>query len=422
MPSKTLIIFMLISLIGCANEEITNDNYDSGITDSESTNKCGPVNEYKYKRITNDPARSECPLLVQTEEGFGIAWIDTRNTCYEIYFAVLDPYGNKTTDDIKIATINSDMCRYTSSSPLTPALVATNFGFGLSWSSRGKSYLTLLDKQGNKINEIQIFRDKSIIYPSMVWTGEKFGIVYCDFDYDTDSREIYSIQLDNQGNKLGNPVKISNNAHSWRSHLVYADTNFGMIWLTSVHDDSDYQRIYFAKLDNRGRKITQEILISEASPCRYTSLTASLIWTGNNFAISWTKGKTELANENIYFILLDQNGNKKTNELQITNNKHFNKFPSLAWSGNEYGLAWSQESFGRKIYLIRLDANGRKIGTLVPIDACEGVSLNMSDYPSLVWTGQYYAIGFQDERDAVKPIYYYTRNSEIYFTTISFPD
>ncbi len=69
---------------------------------------------------------------------------------------------------------------------------------------------------------------------------------------------------------------------------------------------------------------------------------------------------------------------------------------SVAWTGDRYGIAWSDRRDGNfEIYFATLDADGKK---LAPGDERITVSPGFSLYPSLVWTGQQFVMVWQEEK------------------------
>lgn len=69
---------------------------------------------------------------------------------------------------------------------------------------------------------------------------------------------------------------------------------------------------------------------------------------------------------------------------------------SVAWTGDRYGIAWSDRRDGNyEVYFALLDPTGKK---MAPGDERITVSDGFSLYPSLVWTGQEFAMVWQEER------------------------
>ena len=70
------------------------------------------------------------------------------------------------------------------------------------------------------------------------------------------------------------------------------------------------------------------------------------------------------------------------------------------WTGDRYGVAWSDRRDGNyEIYFATFDPQGAK---LPPGDIRITVSDGFSIYPSIVWTGQQYVVAWQEETGSVQ--------------------
>ena len=81
-------------------------------------------------------------------------------------------------------------------------------------------------------------------------------------------------------------------------------------------------------------------------------------------------------------------------------------YPSLAWTGSEYGVSWRDDRNGNdEIYFARLNDTGTKLIPELRLTDDPGGSI----LPALVWNGERHAVVWQDDRDG---------NTEIYFTQV----
>ena len=113
--------------------------------------------------------------VVWTGTQYGIAWGDSRDSIFKLYFARLDSAGTKVGMDTQVTNGPG----FTDSS-----LAWTGAEYGLVWVDRrdGSSqiYFAHLDEGGAKIgSELKVTSSPSE-EPSMVWTGEEFGAVWMD--------------------------------------------------------------------------------------------------------------------------------------------------------------------------------------------------------------------------------------------------
>jgi hypothetical protein len=93
-------------------------------------------------------------------------------------------------------------------------------------------------------------------------------------------------------------------------------------------------------------------------------------------------------------------------DVRITDAAENSVYPSLVWTGTEYGVIWTDRRDGASdLYFTRISGGGIKIGPDIRITgAAGGRSL-----PSLVWTGTGYGVAWHDDRDG---------NNEIYFNRL----
>jgi hypothetical protein len=334
--------------------------------------------------------------LVWTGKEYGISWVDYRHGVSEIYFARLDPFGRKIGDDIRI-THNP---RFSHESSLT----WTGSEYGLSWIDHRnlnyEIYFVRLDSSGNKIgsNRRVTYDDSESYYPSLVWAGSEYGLSWRD---DRDGNyEIYFARLDSSGNKISPDIRVTyDDLGSYYPSLVWAANEFGISW----EDDRDGNKeIYFVRLDSSGSKIGVDIRVTDDSE---SSEEPSLLWTGSEYGLSWYDNRS--GNHEIYFVILDSLGNKIGSDIRITYDPFFSGYPSLAWTGTEYGISWQDYRKGHAdIFFARIDSLGNRIGT----DLRASNTSYDSAWPSLIWTGLEFGFSWLD-----KSLYEYR---EMYFAQI----
>jgi len=96
----------------------------------------------------------------------------------------------------------------------------------------------------------------------------------------------------------------------------------------------------------------------------------SLAWTGDRFGISWSDRRD--GNYEIYFALLDATGKKMApGDERITVSQGFSIYPSLVWTGLEFVIAWQEEksSGDFKLQAQRLGIDGRLVGNIATLTA-----------------------------------------------------
>lgn len=133
-------------------------------------------------------------------------------------------------------------------------------------------------------------------------------------------------------------------------------------------------------------------------------------WTGSRFGIAW-QDKRDGNNGEIYFVSLDKQGKRMMgSDARVTHTSTFTNYPALAWSGQSYGLVYSDGASGQtEVYLQRLSENGERLGSAEKVSDASG----NSSWPDIVWTGQGYGIVWADQRSGpAEDLYFRLMNED----------
>jgi hypothetical protein len=60
--------------------------------------------------------------------------------------------------------------------------------------------------------------------------------------------------------------------------------------------------------------------------------------------VSWTDDRDW--NDEIYFAIISPAGSKVGADLRVTNDGHDSEWPSLVWTGSEFGVSWHDDRDG----------------------------------------------------------------------------
>lgn len=372
------------------------DDCDGSIDEGCTTDCSNPDTVGASKRVTTDSAVSEMASIAWTGSGYGIAWHDNRDSSqYEIYFALADAGGNKIGSDKRITSA--------ASSQKEPSLVWTGTEFGIAFddyrNSNYEIYFTRLDSSGNKIGtETRITSNSQVQrYPSLAWTGSEYGVVWQD--YRDGNYEIYFSRINADGTKNGSDVRISHSLGiSYYPAIVWDGDGYGVVW----QDERDGNReVYFSQLDSSGIEIVNDTRItSNSSSSEYPDI----CWTGNEYGIVWYDLRD--TNNEIYFTRVSNSGMEIGDDVRVTSNDQSSIYPSIAWTGSEYGIAWQDSRDGNpEIYYGRISSTGSRLGSDLRVTRDSSNSYN----PDIARTGTDFGIAWHDNRDG---------NSEIYFQRV----
>jgi hypothetical protein len=231
-------------------------------------------------------------------------------------------------------------------------------------------------------------------YPSPAWNGDGYGVAWHD---DRDGNyEIYFTLVDRYGVTSGPEIQLTQaSGNSGGAVLAWTGTEYGLAWW----DERDGNReIYFRRLGALGAPIGPEHRITSAAG---VSTTPSIVWTGREYGIAWHDARD--GNDEIYVARVHPSGYTAGDEIRVTNAAGASRYASIAWTGDEYAVAWQDDRDGNgEIYAARLDALGAKIGGDVRVTNAAG----SSEQPSLAWNGSGFGVAWHDDRDGNWEIYF----------------
>ena len=144
-------------------------------------------------------------------------------------------------------------------------------------------------------------------------------------------------------------------ATSYHPALASADGSYGVVWLES---GADGDAVYFARVDGAGKKLGADVQVSGPGAKGFVPTVA---WSGNSFGVAWADQRD--GDYDIYFRALDASGAPIGDEVPVTKTTETAYSPSLVWSGKQFALAWSdyRDTSNGEIYWAGLGGDGRTI-------------------------------------------------------------
>jgi len=233
--------------------------------------------------------------------------------------------------------------------------------------------------------------------PNMVASGSGFALCFRV----SNSHDNYyrAARLDSWGRKVGADVDVRGYIISFGPHVcAVASSGDGMgVAFT------EYSTIGFAGFDAlmAHTAATTPVISSELieSP--------AIIWTGQEYGLVWTDWRDwEYGKPEIYFARIASNGERIGSEVRVTNAAGLSEFPSVVWTGSEYGVAWQDNRDGHaEIHFARLDASGTTIGSEVRITT-HAPGAGVGNRPSLASNGSGYGLAWMDSREGTLGVYF----------------
>jgi hypothetical protein len=380
-----LLAIIFIIFIGCGD-------------DNDDDNDNGP--DINIIRITNSAGTSDEPSITWTGSELCITWEDDRDGIENIYFTRVDLNGNKISDDIKITDypVNTD-CSY------------------ILWNGNCHSVLflndylffTKLNQSGTKLISDVYINNNLSDRANLTWNGSDYGITYqtgynqlsfarlnnngaieesINFDHSNSSYEIKDHNVAWSGNGYGvvcgfelwgpdfladvyfasinsdvddiDIYKINDiSTSACNPVIVWADDKYGIFWADINNSDHSLSTLYLSQIDYNGNKIADDSIISiDNIDIYYTQQTASAVWTGSNYAIAWCTFIDHNSWPGIYFTQVDSDGNRMNDIISITGEKQpfTSNEPSMVWTGNKYAIAFADDRNGNyEIYLALIE-------------------------------------------------------------------
>ena len=205
-------------------------------------------------------------------------------------------------------------------------------------------------------------------FPDMVWTGTEFGVVWAQ-DV-PGQRDIFFARLSADGLPLGPAVQVTfTGSFSLQPRLAWNGSGYGVTW----QDDGG---LFFGRFDPSGQRIGDDLFVAS----RLVN-GAPIVWTGSGYGVVWDSMVVGEGGNNseIFFALLDPQGNTFGAPVRVTNAPGTSLLPDVAWTGTGFGVAW----YGDGIYFARLAADGTKIGADVGVTH----SSTSAFRPKIEWSG-----------------------------------
>lgn len=293
-----------------------------------------------------------------------------------------------------------------------PKIVWNGSGFWIAWANDPAPPSNMCDIYMHKVGNIvggsaivhQITNSPDDDrYPSLCWTGSKFGLAwFCDIGDGVKEILFNMVDAGVTGKLLPEDTivnEISGQSACYPT-LVWNGNGYGVCW----EDDRDGQpRIYFARLDKNGSKIGEDVPISSASltldPNRPSS---SLVWNGSQYAVAWDAQK-DSGHYQIYMALISSAGVKISGDIQVTTSESTSIRPSIVWAEDKYAIAWEDNRTGKyEIFMAYLDEKGNKLESDHQISYYPAIA----SYPYLLWNGSKCVVLWMDERDEDGEIYF----------------
>jgi len=314
--------------------------------------------------------------LLWTGDGFVAVWRATEG----VFFTKIDALG-----DVVIEPI---LVQGTDDSSNWPSIVQTDNGYAVAFYRQADTgnilHVVILDGQGNPLSErIQITDgSSSATDPKLAASGDELGIIWLDDRHSTPNatsinRELYFRTLSYSGASLGEEVRITTSESiTLDAELIYADGVFATTYQEKLPERVAHRHQAFLALIRPDGSLVGDII-------RLTDLEANLnepsvAWSGENFAVAFSSGDDPgvfATNNKLEVVLVDQSGTVLSRDA-ITKALDGVVCPDTEWTGDWFavGANVKEEEFG-KISIVALEPKMRGVSEILsePLDVFGGV-------------------------------------------------
>ncbi len=210
-------------------------------------------------------------------------------------------------------------------------------------------------------------------FPSILWTGSEFFIVWMEGTYDFDPavshRRKWGAFLEENGEKIGADISIAGDP--WDHFFptaVFTGSEIGVFW--SDYRSGQSYDLYMTRLALGGLIIAGDILLVDAPEPR-SARVAGAVWDGNRFGLSWEDMRDDPEAGDIFFQIFSANGGVVSNYINVTKSERMQEEMSLRpmWTGSEFIAVYTafNSSGTPQCQMARFDSSGALIDLRVPL-------------------------------------------------------
>ena len=273
--------------------------------DSESTSD--------RRHATSAPMESS-PFTSWTGNEFGVVWHQDDINVHDIIFAQINRQGG-IVGEPRLITNNRSSIFNSSVLPNLLwvqgafTLLWSEF-HGQNGSSIQEMRLVRLTVDGSR-DSYEGLVETGVVYNwkyAAVWDGSAYGIAFLNWAPENHGWEIYFARFDLSGRLLSQNKQVTRVTNapraSWMPSLVWTGNEYGLAWndsrssLDNTPDGDNNPKLYFVRLDRDGNKIGDEFEVSDID----SGSKPSLVWTGNEYGVAWENDQE--GEQNIYFTKL----------------------------------------------------------------------------------------------------------------------
>ncbi|MBD3869119.1 MAG: hypothetical protein IFK94_13435 [Acidobacteria bacterium] len=383
-------------------------------------------------RVTSDSSIQVEPVLAWDGSQYLVAWIDHRNGNTSVFAARLNQAGSVIGNEIQISNAAG------SSTDVSVSAAAPG-KFSLAWVDNRNGPMEIwtspLTSPSYLPSESAITSGGDAAAPSLTSSGEEFFIAW--EDHRLSSPGTYLVRIDLDGAPLSPEVRLTSNGTDTSPSVVWHGSGNAITYINNTgstpylllsgccHADFDLdgyracegdcsledEAVYPSATEScSGVDDDCDGEMDEGCPGTCAAHTPSIpqevypsptggiqtrmVWNGNGYGVSWTEYISGVPSA--YFRLLDAEGLPITAAVQVSETGKEVDWPTLAWTGTEYGLAWTEFDSATSEYNLVfrvVDASGFPAGSPRFLTRSPNPPTGYQR-PELEWNGEEFALVF----------------------------
>lgn len=384
----------------CLNEPLDND--DDGYGDAEcggddcddedpelnpgTSERCNGIDD-DCDGLVDEPeeilvslGQAARPVLSHYPHGYGMAWYEILDDEVALWSALLSEDGTPNTT----ARVGDGWEELTD----RPAIVHGADNIALAWTSvrePGSEVLLL----SFSTRGVPTFGPRAITdpetyasQPSMVWTGTELVVAFQEIMVENSFSRISLQRVAADGDLLGDVIPLTEYDRLPHSpSLVWTGSELGIAW---VGPGAPMEAIFFARLSPAGELLDEIHRLDDHDGSCGAPV---LLWTGAGYGAAWPELGMRIA-----YVSFSSDGSSVSPEVHFDDGGSAVQSLSMAWTGDEVGLLWSSSgSDAVGLSFARITAAGEMLDGPLPLSAGDVDA----SWPSLAWSGEEYAVAWE---------------------------
>lgn len=372
---------------------------------------CGPSGG---TQISQSGAGAFEPSLASADDGFAVAWYDTRDGNAEIYFRLLNATGEPAGPERRLT--NSSELSY--EADIQPA----GMSFAVAWYEKSadnalQAKLGLWSREGQPLWSHTISSaDRSGRNPIVrrhgnelmaVWVEDLPAAVANTKDRPWES-EVWAGWWSMNGKPVRAPRMLAP-AGKTTFNLNAAIDSRGWAWiLFDAKAGTRSEELFLARTDGSGGEVAV-LTADDGVPSKYPDVAFS----GDRAAVTWYDERD--GNQEVYLFAGRMADFVEERAFRVTETEGDSIGAYLAWNGRRIGLAWSDDSEGQhEVYFRPFNESGQPLARATRLTDNDTASL----IPSIRASGTGFALAWTESMPAAEGAREGTGRSEIAFTVV----